>query len=47
MRLFLLFIEKIERFASKWSKPYPKLVLPLVERQDSMFPSYEFPKPMR
>lgn len=38
--------EAFAEFASKWSKPYPKLVLSLVERQDSMFLFYEFPKPM-
>ncbi len=38
--------EAFAEFASKWSKPYPKLVLSLVERQDSMFMFYEFPKPM-
>lgn len=38
--------EAFAEFASKWAKPYPKLVLSLVERQDSMFRFYEFPKPM-
>ena len=39
--------EAFAEFASKWSKPYPRLVLSLVEKQDSMFRFYEFPKPMR
>lgn len=38
--------EAFAEFASKWAKPYPKLVLSLVERQDSMFRFYEFPKAM-
>lgn len=38
--------EAFSGFVSKWSKPYPKLMLSLVERQDSMFRFYEFPKPM-
>ena len=39
--------EAFAEFASKWSKPYPKLMLSLVEKQDAMFRFYEFPKPMR
>ena len=39
--------EAFADFVSKWSKPYPKLMLSLIERQDSMFRFYEFPKPMR
>ncbi len=38
--------EAFAEFASKWSKPYPKLVLSLAERQDSIFRFYEFPKAM-
>lgn len=38
--------EAFAEFASKWAKPYPKLILSLVERQDSMFRFYEFPKAM-
>ncbi len=39
--------EAFAGFCSKWAKPYPKLVLSLVERQEEMFLFYEFPKAMR
>lgn len=39
--------EAFSEFVSKWSKPYPRLVLSLVERQDSMFRFDGFPKAMR
>ena len=39
--------EAFEAFASKWSKPYPKLVSSLLGKADSMFRFYEFPKAMR
>lgn len=35
-----------EAFASKWSKPYPKLISSLLGKADSMFRFYEFPKAM-
>ena len=38
--------EAFEAFASKWSKPYPKLVSSLLGKADSMFRFYEFPKAM-
>lgn len=38
--------EAFSEFVSKWSKPYPRLMLSLVEKRDSMFRFYEFPKPM-
>jgi len=38
--------ERFSAFCSEWAKPYPKLVLSLVEKQDSLFRFYEFPKPM-
>ena len=38
--------EAFEAFASKWSKPYPKLVSLLLGKADSMFRFYEFPKAM-
>lgn len=39
--------EAFAGFCSKWAKPYPRLVLSLVERQEDMFLFYEFPKAMR
>lgn len=39
--------EAFSEFVSKWSRPYPKLMIALVEKQDSMFRFYEFPKAMR
>lgn len=39
--------EAFADFVSKWSKPYPKLMLSLVEKQDAMFAFYDFPKAMR
>ncbi len=41
------FNEAFADFASKWSKPYPKPMLSLVEKQDAMLAFYEFPKAMR
>ena len=38
--------EAFSEFVSKWSKPYPKLMLSLVERRDSMFRFYDFPEAM-
>ena len=38
--------EAFEAFASKWSKPYPKLISSLLGKADSMFRFYEFPKAM-
>ena len=38
--------EAFSEFASKWSKPYPRLMLSLAGKRDSMFRFYEFPKPM-
>ncbi len=38
--------EAFAEFASKWSKPYPRLILSLAEKRDSMFRFYEFPKAM-
>lgn len=38
--------EAFAEFVSKWSKPYPRLMLSLAEKQDSMFRFCEFPKPM-
>ena len=38
--------EAFEAFASKWSKPYPKLISSLLGKADSMFCFYEFPKAM-
>ena len=39
--------EAFADFCSKWAKPYPKLVLSPVERQEEMFLFYDFPKAMR
>lgn len=39
--------ERFAEFCSKWAKPYPSLVLGLVERQESLFRFYDFPKAMR
>ena len=38
--------EAFEAFASKWPKPYPKLISSLLGKADSMFRFYEFPKAM-
>ena len=38
--------EAFSEFVSKWSKPYPRLMLSLAGKRDSMFRFYEFPKPM-
>lgn len=35
-----------DAFVSKWGKPYPRLMLSLAGKRDSMFRFYEFPKPM-
>ena len=38
--------EAFEAFASKFSKPFPKLISSLLGKADSMFRFYEFPKAM-